>query len=34
MNRFIVVLLMVIVSTGVLAESVAKPGAMATKRRR
>jgi len=29
MKRFIVVLLMVIVSTGVLAENVAKPGAMA-----
>ena len=29
MNRFIVVRLMVIVSTGVLAENVAKPGAMA-----
>ena len=29
MNSFIVVLLMVIVSTGVLAENVAKPGAMA-----
>ena len=32
MKRFIVVLLMVIVSTGVLAENVAKPGAMANEK--